>query len=203
MLSRRQFEILLEACTLRLLRPYDEQSRGVYAESGANLFIVAGPGTGKTSCLTMLPSQIGCFRTYISSDRTPILQTSSRRWRWSERASDMARGSGSSREPERYNDRRRNDDRNDGALWWATPRHRGREAMGPRSRRRSTAKDSSVRTCSSDRDRTVDLAGLPPWLSLNESRRFVFVPRRAGSVSRWGSRWRGSVGFWLWRIRKP
>ena len=33
--------------------------------------------------------------------------------RHAERASDMARGSGSSREPDRYDDRRRSDDRND------------------------------------------------------------------------------------------
>ena len=33
--------------------------------------------------------------------------------RHAERASDMVRGTGSSREPDRYNDRRRSDDRND------------------------------------------------------------------------------------------
>ena len=52
MLSRHEFEKLLTATAPRLYPPDDEQSAAVFAPADDDLFIVAGPGTGKTSCLT-------------------------------------------------------------------------------------------------------------------------------------------------------
>jgi DNA helicase-2/ATP-dependent DNA helicase PcrA len=52
MISLQQFKALVLATRPKLNSPDDEQSKAVFAPSDADLFIVAGPGTGKTACLT-------------------------------------------------------------------------------------------------------------------------------------------------------
>ena len=52
MLSQEEFLGLIKAAGSDIYPPDDEQAKAVYADPRANLFIVAGPGTGKTSCLS-------------------------------------------------------------------------------------------------------------------------------------------------------
>src|SRR5262249_32275089 len=51
-LSKDEFLGLIKAAGSDFYPPDDEQAKAVYADSRADLFIVAGPGTGKTSCLS-------------------------------------------------------------------------------------------------------------------------------------------------------
>jgi UvrD/REP helicase N-terminal domain len=55
-LSQEEFLRLIPAAQSSSLGeiypPDEEQADAVYAPAEANLFIVAGPGTGKTSCLS-------------------------------------------------------------------------------------------------------------------------------------------------------
>src|SRR5262245_23958570 len=51
-LSKNEFLKLVQASGSDLYPPDAEQAQAVYADPAADLFIVAGPGTGKTSCLT-------------------------------------------------------------------------------------------------------------------------------------------------------
>src|SRR5262249_29582700 len=51
-LSQDEFVALIRASREDLYPPDDEQAKAVYADPRADLFIVAGPGTGKTSCLS-------------------------------------------------------------------------------------------------------------------------------------------------------
>jgi DNA helicase-2/ATP-dependent DNA helicase PcrA len=51
-LSQEEFLSLIQAGAGDLYPPDHEQAKAVYADPSADLFIVAGPGTGKTSCLT-------------------------------------------------------------------------------------------------------------------------------------------------------
>src|SRR5262249_36831207 len=52
MLSQEEFLGLIKAAGSDFYPPDDEQAKAVYADPRADLFIVAGPGTGKTSCLS-------------------------------------------------------------------------------------------------------------------------------------------------------
>ena len=52
MLSKDEFLALVGAAGADLYPPDIEQADAVYADAESNLFIVAGPGTGKTSCLS-------------------------------------------------------------------------------------------------------------------------------------------------------
>ena len=52
MLSQEEFLGLIKAAGSDFYPPDDEQAKAVYADPCADLFIVAGPGTGKTSCLS-------------------------------------------------------------------------------------------------------------------------------------------------------
>jgi superfamily I DNA/RNA helicase len=51
-LSQEEFLSLIKAAGSAFYPPDDEQAKAVYADPRADLFIVAGPGTGKTSCLS-------------------------------------------------------------------------------------------------------------------------------------------------------
>jgi UvrD/REP helicase N-terminal domain/Transposase IS116/IS110/IS902 family len=51
-LTQEEFLALVKAAGSDFYPPDDEQAKAVYADPGADLFIVAGPGTGKTSCLS-------------------------------------------------------------------------------------------------------------------------------------------------------
>jgi GTPase SAR1 family protein len=51
-LSQNEFLGLIKAAGSDFYPPDDEQAKAVYADPRADLFIVAGPGTGKTSCLS-------------------------------------------------------------------------------------------------------------------------------------------------------
>ena len=52
MLSQEEFLGLIKAAGSDFYPPDDEQAKAVYADPRSDLFIVAGPGTGKTSCLS-------------------------------------------------------------------------------------------------------------------------------------------------------
>jgi len=51
-LSREGFLRLIQAAGSDVYAPDDEQAKAVFADPRTDLFIVAGPGTGKTSCLS-------------------------------------------------------------------------------------------------------------------------------------------------------
>src|SRR3974390_1539294 len=51
-LSRDEFLSLIDAANPKIYRPDDQQEKAVFESADTNLFIVAGPGTGKTACLT-------------------------------------------------------------------------------------------------------------------------------------------------------
>src|SRR5262245_66608440 len=51
-ISQEEFLGLIKAAGSNIYPPDDEQTKAVYADPRADLFIVAGPGTGKTSCLS-------------------------------------------------------------------------------------------------------------------------------------------------------
>src|SRR5262249_58850264 len=51
-LSQENFLRLIEVVGSDLYPPDDEQAEAVFADLRTDLFIVAGPGTGKTSCLS-------------------------------------------------------------------------------------------------------------------------------------------------------
>jgi UvrD/REP helicase N-terminal domain len=51
-LTQKEFLALVKAAGSDFYPPDDEQAKAVYVDPRADLFIVAGPGTGKTSCLS-------------------------------------------------------------------------------------------------------------------------------------------------------